>query len=317
MCFPPVANRLQCPHNVSPSVTDVLLSRPWWEHDVICILQVFFKKCSSLQCSHHQFPSLFALSLSVLLLLYAHNRFDACLYARHGCLGDGFILWKCWGLWVKIVGSLTLWLRGTKPQESISPASCCLDTALHCLRGYFKPFKDIRVRVYVARMWTQPQRQLPMRIKSVPCWRSIPPAPHHPRWVRTRLRRDVFPRWPCSLCASWAICSACWECELLNVKSPCSLKVVQLYSHWVKQEATLAQMQRGQRSSAQNRGGQKQRSESIFLASVVNICFISFGIQLFFYLFFKLHCKYELICSWPASKTFCDCLLTVIFVLVP
>lgn len=195
---------------------------------------------------------------------------------------DGFILWKCWGLWVKIVGSLTLWLRGTKPQESISPASCCLDTALHCLRGYFKPFKDIRVRVYVARMWTQPQRQLPMRIKSVPCWRSIPPAPHHPRWVRTRLRRDVFPRWPCSLCASWAICSACWECELLNVKSPCSHKVVQLYSHWVKQEATLAQMQRGQRSSAQNRGGQKQRSESIFLASVVNVWFLCFGIQLFF-----------------------------------
>ncbi len=86
VCFPPIANRLQRPHNVSPSVTDVQLSRPWWEHDAICILQVFFKKCSSLQCSHHQFPSLFTLSLSVLLLLYTHNRFDACLYARHGCL---------------------------------------------------------------------------------------------------------------------------------------------------------------------------------------------------------------------------------------
>lgn len=198
-----------------------------------------------------------------------------------GVSDDGFILWKCWGLWFKIVGSLTLWLRGTKPQESISPASCCLDTVLHCLQGYFKPFKDIRVRVYVARMWTQPQRQLPMHVTSAPCWRSIPPVPHHPRWVRMMLRRDVFPRWPYSLCVSWAICSARWECELFNVKSPCSLKVVQLYSHWVKQEATLAQMQRGQRSSYQNRGGQKQRRESIFLASAVNICLLSFGIQLF------------------------------------
>ncbi len=186
MCFSPVANRLQCSHNVSPSVTDVQLSRLWWEHDAICILQVFFLfspcRCQFCHCSTHTIG---------LMPAYMHAT---------GVSDDGFILWKCWGLWFKIVGSLTLWLRGTKPQESISPASCCLDTALHCLRGYFKPFKDIRVRVYVARMWTQPQRQLPMRITSVPCWRRIPPAPHHPRWVRMMLKRDVFPRWPYSLC---------------------------------------------------------------------------------------------------------------------
>lgn len=247
------------------------------------------------------FPAhLFALSLSVLSSLYTHNRFDACLYARHRCLSDGFILVKCWGLWVKIVGSLTLWLRETKLQESISPASCCLDTALHCLRGYFKPFKDIRVRVYVARMRTQSRCNLPMRIKpSVCCFaceRSTPLASHHPRWVRMRLRRDVFPRWPWSLCESWAICSACWECELLNVKSPCSLKVVQLYSHWVKQEAALAQMQRGQRPSAQNRGGPKQRRESIFLAPAVNMCFLYvLLLTSFFKLHCLLHCKHDLL----------------------
>lgn len=118
----------------------------------------------------------------------------------------------------------------------------------------------------------------PSTVYCFPCRCSTPLVSHLPRWVRMRLRRDVFPRWPCSLCASWAICSACWEWELLNVKSPCSLKVVQLYSHWVKQEATLAQMQRGQRASAQNRGGQKQRRKSIFLA----ICALfPFGIQLF------------------------------------
>lgn len=173
---PPTANRQQYPRNVSPSVTGIHLShdgnmmqseccrlfrtqveKKW--PTMLWALNLFYHQLSHLLF----FPSLLFYCGCLFCHWSTHNRFDARLYACHECLGDGFILWKCWGLWVEIVGSLTRWLRGTKLQESISPASCCLDTAPHCLPGYFKPSKCIRMKLYVACMLTHPHRQLAVK----------------------------------------------------------------------------------------------------------------------------------------------------------
>lgn len=150
-------------HHLSPTFSSA-------DHDLSMTWSACYRSFLRNVVTHNALTtsSLLSLSLSVLSSRHTHNRFDACPYKRHRCLSDGFILQKRWELWVTIVGSLTLWLRGTKLQESISPASCCLDTALHCLQGYFKPFKDIRVRVYIACMWTQPRCKLPICIKLSP-----------------------------------------------------------------------------------------------------------------------------------------------------